>query len=56
MSDENISFSRLPVRLQEAVVTIGCFMAGAPLPPESARPIIATITLANFPLLVGVKR
>jgi len=43
----------LPRKLQDAVVTVGCFIVGAPMPPVKARPIIAVITLTIYPLLCG---
>jgi hypothetical protein len=42
---------KLPRRLQSALVTIGCFINGAPMPPVGARSIVAVLTLTQYPLL-----
>ena len=43
----------LPRRLQNALVTVGCFIEGVPMPPEIVRPLIATLALTKYPLLAG---
>jgi len=42
-------------RYEKALVTVGCFMAGAPMPPKSLRHFLAVITLTNYPRLSGKK-
>lgn len=38
------------VKLQAALCTVGCFMAGAPMPPPGARRIVAVLVLTNYPI------
>lgn len=40
-------------RLQNAVVTVVCFMVGVPMPPKAIRPLVAVVTLTNYPRLQG---